>query len=156
MDFGKNAMAKPDNGNQVNGPTDDQLGQPRADQPAAVPSLSTPNPKRDPKSASQAKKGGKVTHLPKKTAKPKASDPDEDLGAKTGGRLVRSFPACTLEEAIELANGIQQHASGHAIRRLTLFHELGKSAESGASRQAITNSGRYGLTTGGYQATTSR
>jgi len=38
------------------------------------------------------------------------------------------------------------------VRRLTLFEELGRSAESGPSRQLVTNSGRYGLTEGGYQA----
>ena len=53
---------------------------------------------------------------------------------------------------MEIADGIQKFAQGHTIRRLTLFDELKKSAESSSSRQAITNSGRYGLTTGSYQA----
>lgn len=38
------------------------------------------------------------------------------------------------------------------VRKLTLFEELARSPESGPSRQLITNSSRYGLTTGGFQA----
>src|SRR5438128_4813705 len=36
-------------------------------------------------------------------------------------RRVSNFPACTFEEALEIPNAIQEHASGHTIRRLTLF-----------------------------------
>jgi hypothetical protein len=100
--------------------------------------------------AGKATKSKREAKAPPKAAKKVATD--EGAGTRGGGRLVRSFPACTFEEALELPNGIQKHASGHSIRRLTLFHEMGKSAESGTSRQAITNSSRYGLTTGGYQA----
>src|SRR6266699_2520265 len=146
------AMAKAGNGNQVNGSAEQPVDQGGAVQQTEVPRATHAGPKRALKSRPGAKKGGKGTNPAKKTVKPKASEPDEDSGAKTGGRLVRSFPACTFEEALEIAKGIQQHASGHSIRRLTLFQELGKSAESGGSRQAITNSSRYGLTTGGYQA----
>jgi hypothetical protein len=35
---------------------------------------------------------------------------------------------------------------------LTLFEKLDRSPESGPSRMLIVNSGRYGLTSGGYQA----
>jgi hypothetical protein len=67
-------------------------------------------------------------------------------------RRQRPFPASSFEEALELANGIQKYSSGQPIRRLTLFDQLGKSPESGLSRQLITNSGEYGLTKGGYSA----
>jgi hypothetical protein len=67
-------------------------------------------------------------------------------------RVVRSFPASTFEDSLALADGIQQHASGERIRRLTLFESLGKSPDSGHSRQLITNSSKYGLTRGGYTA----
>lgn len=55
-------------------------------------------------------------------------------------------------EALPLAEAIQRFGAGQRIRRLTLFENLGSSAESGASRQLTTNSSRYGLTTGGYRA----
>lgn len=49
---------------------------------------------------------------------------------------------------VEIAGGSRQ------VRRVTLFDHLGRSPESGPSRQAVTNSSRYGLTEGGYQAET--
>ena len=68
-----------------------------------------------------------------------------------GGRLQRSFPAGSFEDAMELANTLQKIGAERA-RRLTVFDELGRSADSGGSRQLVVNSGRYGLTTGGTQA----
>ena len=64
----------------------------------------------------------------------------------------RSFPASTFEDALVIAYTIQQIAAGQKVRRLTLFDHLGKSPDSGPSRQIITNSARYGLTTGSYKA----
>ena len=60
------------------------------------------------------------------------------------------FPASSFEEALTLANAIQKHASGQKVRRLTLFNQMGKSPDSGASRQLIVNSNKYGLTKGSY------
>jgi hypothetical protein len=62
------------------------------------------------------------------------------------------FPAVPFEEALTIANAIQKHAAGQKVRRLTLFDSLGKSAESGPSRQLITNSNKYGLSRGSYTA----
>ena len=67
-------------------------------------------------------------------------------------KSARTFPASTFEDAAALANAIWQHAEGERVRRLTLFDALGKSPESGPSRQLVTNSGKYGLTTGSYAA----
>lgn len=67
-------------------------------------------------------------------------------------RNVRPFPSCTFSESLEFANAIQEHAGAQPIRRLTLFDQLGKSPDSGPSRQIVTNSSKYGLTEGGYQA----
>lgn len=69
-------------------------------------------------------------------------------------RTVRPFPACAFSDALELASAIQIHSAGQPIRRLTLFDHLGKSPDSGGSRQLITNSNKYGLTRGGYQSET--
>jgi cobalamin biosynthesis protein CobT len=55
-------------------------------------------------------------------------------------RTQRDFPAAPFQEALELALAIQKHASGQKIRRLTLFGLMGRSAESGTSRQLVTNS----------------
>jgi hypothetical protein len=86
---------------------------------------------------------------------------DDIDDAETGGdpqtrirrkRPQRDFPTLTFEESLELAFAIQKHASGQKIRRLTLFQEMGRSAESGTSRQLVTNSSKYGLTIGSYKA----
>lgn len=79
-------------------------------------------------------------------------------GATTDGRGERRerrttlFPAVPFEEALTIANAIQKHAGGQKVRRLTLFDSLGKSPDSGASRQLITNSHKYELTKGSYAA----
>ena len=65
---------------------------------------------------------------------------------------VAPFPRTTLEAALDLGNAIQQHAAGQRIRRATLFEKLDKSPDSGPSRALVTNSGKYAITTGGYQA----
>lgn len=62
------------------------------------------------------------------------------------------FPASTFEDALELATSIYEFGSGQPVRRITLFDDMGKSPDSGASRQLVTNSAKYGLTTGSYQA----
>lgn len=67
-------------------------------------------------------------------------------------RISRSFPAAPFEEALELPLAIQRIGGGEKVRRLTLFEQLDKSPESGPSRMMITNSSRYGLTTGSYKA----
>jgi hypothetical protein len=67
-------------------------------------------------------------------------------------RSQRSFPASTFEEPLDFAKAIFRIGSGQPVKRLTLFDQLGKSPESGGSRQLIVNSGRYGLSTGGVQA----
>ena len=67
-------------------------------------------------------------------------------------RTARTFPASSFMEALPLAEAIQRFAAGQRIRRLTLFENMGRSADSGPSRQLITNSGQYGLTRGSYNA----
>lgn len=64
----------------------------------------------------------------------------------------RPFPASSFEEPLDFARAIYQVGSGQPVKRLTLFDQLGKSPESGGSRQLIINAGRYGLTKGGVHA----
>jgi hypothetical protein len=67
-------------------------------------------------------------------------------------RSQRSFPASTFEEPLDFAKEVFRIGSGQPVKRLTLFDQLGKSPESGGSRQLIINSGKYGLTKGGVAA----
>lgn len=62
------------------------------------------------------------------------------------------FPTIPFEEALNLAIDIQRVGSGKAVRRLTLFDELGKSPDSGTTRQLITDANKYGLIKGNYSA----
>jgi hypothetical protein len=78
-------------------------------------------------------------------------------GTKASSESQRSqrtslFPAASFEEALTIASAIQKYAAGQKVRRLTLFDQMGKSPDSGPSRQLIINSNKYGLTKGGYQA----
>lgn len=62
------------------------------------------------------------------------------------------FPAATFEDALELAREIYTAGGGQPVRRVTLFDQLGKSPDSGKSRQLVTNSTKYGLSLGSYSA----
>lgn len=78
--------------------------------------------------------------------------PEGNGSSRRRSRTQRTFPASSFMEALPLALAIQLHAAGQRVRRLTLFEHMDRSAESGSSRQLITNSGQYGLTTGSYAA----
>ena len=64
----------------------------------------------------------------------------------------KPYPGVTFEESLQLALGIQEHAAGQKVRRLTLFDKIGKSPSSGPSRSMVTNSAKYGLSEGSYNA----
>jgi hypothetical protein len=55
-------------------------------------------------------------------------------------------------EAAPLGMAIHQFASGQRVRRLTLLKQMQKSPTSGPTKQLITNSGKYKITTGSYAA----
>lgn len=87
--------------------------------------------------------------------KPKNISSEQPSEKKPRGRAAsRPFPHQSFEEALELATAIQRLAGANAVRRLTLFHELNKSPESGPSRQMVVSAGRYGLIKGGVQSET--
>lgn len=99
--------------------------------------------------AEEAKRTAEAPKPKRKVSKKKKKSKTTKADAK---RTTRSFPASTFEEALTVPQAIQQFAAGQKVRRLTLFDHIGKSPDSGPSRQLVTNSGKYGLTTGGYQA----
>lgn len=79
--------------------------------------------------------------------------PSEDGGSRRRQRRTSLFPASTFEDAVTLAESIFRTA-GQSVRRITLLDELSKSPTSSATRQWITNSSKYGLTTGSHTAET--
>jgi hypothetical protein len=64
----------------------------------------------------------------------------------------RPFPALPFEEALSVGSAVQKYAAGQKVRRLTLFDNMGKPADSQASRTLLTASGQYGITLGSYKA----
>lgn len=105
-------------------------------------------------SEQQAKPAGtaRVEKSPRKKKKVRVSRRKDSAAAVERARTQRSFPASSFEEALEFAKAIFSFGSGQPVRRLTLFDHLGKSPESSASRQLITNAGKYGLIKGSYKA----
>lgn len=88
------------------------------------------------------------TKVPSKTDPKVASSPTPVKRPRT----VRNFPASGFEEPLEFARQVLDFGAGQPVRRVSLFNHLGKSSESGGSRQLITNANKYGLIKGGYQA----
>lgn len=67
-------------------------------------------------------------------------------------RKARPYPASSFTDALPLGEAIMQKASGEKVRRLTLLQQIDKSPTSGPTKMMITNSGKYGVTTGSYIA----
>lgn len=67
-------------------------------------------------------------------------------------RIPALFPKNSIPKCIELAEGIQKHASGEPMSRLTLLDKLGLNPTTGAVRVKITASNQYGITDGSYNA----
>ncbi len=71
---------------------------------------------------------------------------------KRGRGAAKTFPLSSFEDVLRLARTIHQHGIDGQLRRLTVFDRLHRSPESSLSRQLVTDSARYGLTTGSYGA----
>lgn len=67
-------------------------------------------------------------------------------------RTARPYPASSFSDALVLGDAIMRFASGDRVRRLTLLAQMDKSPTSGPTKMMITNSGKYGITTGSYSA----
>ena len=80
-----------------------------------------------------------------KTIKSKVVDP-----VRT--RKARPYPASSFTDALALGQAIMQRAAGEKVRRLTLLSQMDKSPTSSVTTMMITNSGKYGITTGSYRA----
>lgn len=78
-----------------------------------------------------------------------ASD-DESEGK--GHKTTRAFPKNTLKDALRIAESIQNNNAGQPYSRLDLANSLDYKPDSSLFRTLIISSGRFGLTSGGYQA----
>lgn len=75
-----------------------------------------------------------------------------DRSSSRRTRTVRNFPASSFEEPLEFATKLLEFGSGLPVRRLSFFDHIGKSPESGPSRQLVTNASKYGLIRGSITA----
>ncbi|MBZ4187438.1 hypothetical protein [Niabella beijingensis] len=67
-------------------------------------------------------------------------------------RKRRNFPNVGFQECFDFARVIYELGAGQKVRRLTAFEKIEKSPDSGPSRMLVTNTNKYGLIIGGYQA----
>lgn len=67
-------------------------------------------------------------------------------------RKQRPFPRNTLEEALKIANTIQDQNNGQPMKKIFIADQIKIKPESSNFRNLISSSYRYGLTKGGYQA----
>lgn len=88
--------------------------------------------------------------MAKRKQTPKAK-PAKDAKAAPS-RKARPYPASSFTDALPLGEAIMSRAAGEKVRRLTLLQQMDKSPNSGPTKMMITNSGKYGITTGSYAA----
>lgn len=103
----------------------------------AVESLVEAMPTKKSKAAAKPK--------PKKAAKSKSTELPRT-------RTARPYPASSFKDALLLGEAIMKHAAGEKVRRLTLLSKMEKSPTSSGTQMMITNSGKYGVTSGSYSA----
>lgn len=99
----------------------------------------------------RAKRKKKTTRK-RKTTRRRKKAASGSAAAGPGRSRSRPFPPVLFASILRLGEAIQEHGAGQPTRRLTLFDKIGRSPESSASRLLITNSNRYGVTTGSYKA----
>lgn len=110
------------------------------------PSEENVTPKKKAVKKKTPKKAAKKKTAKKAAAKKKPSDKN------TRKRVNRPYPVVSFKEARLIGDAIFKYASGQKVRRLTLLEQLDRAPNSGPTKQLITNSGKYGITTGSYSA----
>ena len=113
---------------------------PEAAEPAADVSEGRDTPAPPPSDGEVAAAPSKTARRPAKRAAKKTTARPSAGGATADSlprRRTPMFPAATFEDALELATAIYRFGSGQPVRRISLFDDLGKSPESGPSRQLI-------------------
>lgn len=79
-------------------------------------------------------------------------DGSKKAAPKKRTRIAKPYPTSPMKEVVALAEALFAEGSGLPVRRLTVFDALGRAPDSGAGRQLVTASAKYGLTTGSYNA----
>lgn len=77
---------------------------------------------------------------------------DGESAESARARRTRPYPVSSFEDALSLGEAIMQYAAGEKVCHLTLMQHMNKLPGSGATKMIITNSSKYGITSGGYSA----
>lgn len=91
----------------------------------------------------------------KKPEKKVANQNKRNSSEKSDGKRTRKprpYPIVPFGQATIIGEAIHKHASGDKVRRLTLLEQIQMNPTSSTTKQTITNSGKYGITTGSYSA----
>ena len=80
------------------------------------------------------------------------TDPVEGQSQRRGRGPTNPFPAMSFEDSLILPKSILDHGINGEIERLTLLSKLERSPSSSRTRELISSSSKYGLTTGSYNA----
>jgi hypothetical protein len=88
--------------------------------------------------------------------KSKATKPEKPVRAKIKSNRSRRrgpkpYPVITFEQALRIGQGIADFGAGHPMKRTTLLEKLGLPANQ-TTKDLITASGRYGITSGAHDA----
>ena len=67
-------------------------------------------------------------------------------------RRTKPYPSIAFQDALKLGQGVMSHAGGQPIKRLTLMEKLDRSPTSGPTRSMVTDSSKYGITEGSFNA----
>ena len=81
-----------------------------------------------------------------------ADEQETALQRRQGRGPTKQYPTMPFEKVLALSHAIVGLGVGEKVRRETVFEQLERSSTSGAGRELITSSTRYGLTTGSYRA----
>lgn len=80
-----------------------------------------------------------------------SSTPKED-SKRRRRRSNRPYPPASFEEAVKFAREVYEFNSGLPVKKLSFFDHIGRSPDSSASRDAITNANKYGLLKASFAA----
>jgi hypothetical protein len=114
-----------------------------------------PTKKAAPKKTSAPKQSTNVKAKAKKPSKKTASSSNQAPKQQDDGkreRTQRPYPIVSFKEATQIGDAIFKIAAGGKVRRLTLLEKMNRNPTSGPTRQLITISGKYGITTGSHSA----
>jgi len=90
----------------------------------------------------------------KKATKKSTKKTVKKSGTRKRTRRTKPYPSIAFEDALVLGNAIDRFSGGQPIKRLTLMEKMERSPTSGSTRAMITDSGKYGVTSGSFNADT--